>query len=67
MCYKVLNEKFSQKKRSLPGYMLFADRKMTAQPHVARQDNYHPPRQLMLNILTLNRMIQRSGAVGIKQ
>jgi N-acylglucosamine 2-epimerase len=62
MCYTVLTEKFSQRKRGLPGYMLFADRKMTPQPHVARQDNYHPPRQLMLNILTLDQMIQRQGA-----
>ena len=61
MSYKVLNEKFSQRKRGLPGYMLFADRKMTPQPHVARQDNYHPPRQLMLNILALDRMIAREG------
>ena len=61
MSCKVLNEKFSQKKRGLPGYMLFADRKMIAQPHVGRQDNYHPLRQLMLNILTLDRMIQRGG------
>ncbi len=61
MSYKVWMEKFSQKKRGLPGYMLFADRKMIAQPHVARQDNYHPPRQLMLNILALDRMIQRGG------
>jgi hypothetical protein len=38
--------------------MLFADRRMTLEPHVSRQDNYHPLRQLMLNILTLDRMIQ---------
>jgi N-acylglucosamine 2-epimerase len=61
MSYKVVAEKFSQKKRGLPGYMLFADREMIAQPHVGRQDNYHLPRQLMLNILTLDRMIERSN------
>ena len=59
MAHKVINEKFSQKKRGLPGYTLFADRRMTLQPHVRRQDNYHPPRQLMYNILTLDRMIAR--------
>jgi len=32
---------------------------MTLQRHVGRQDNYHPLRQLMLNILTLDRMIAR--------
>jgi mannose/cellobiose epimerase-like protein (N-acyl-D-glucosamine 2-epimerase family) len=61
MSYKVLNERFSQKTRRLPGYMLFADRRMNGQPHVARQDNYHLPRQLMQNILTLDRMIGRGS------
>jgi mannose/cellobiose epimerase-like protein (N-acyl-D-glucosamine 2-epimerase family) len=59
MAYKVINEKFSQKKRGLPGFMLFADRRMTFQPHVGRQDNYHLPRQLMYNILTLDRILAR--------
>ena len=63
MAHEVINEKFSQKKRGYPaGYMLFADRRMTLQPHVGRQDNYHPLRQLMLNILTLDRMIARGAA-----
>jgi hypothetical protein len=39
--------------------MLFADRKMTYVPHTARQDNYHPPRQLMLALLTLDRMMKK--------
>lgn len=60
MAYQVISEKFSQKKRNLPGYALFTDRHFTFQPHVARQDNYHPLRQLMLNLLTLDRMIQAS-------
>ena len=53
-----IDEKFSRRKHSQPGYMLFTDRRMTPQPHVARQDNYHPPRQLMLNLLTLGRMLK---------
>jgi len=62
MAHQVVNEKFWQKDRGYPGgYMLFADRRMTLQPHVGRQDNYHPLRQLMLNILTLDRMIARDG------
>ena len=57
MAFHVINEKFSQKKRGYPaGYVLFTDRRITSPPHVARQDNYHPLRQLMLNILTLDRM-----------
>ena len=35
---------------------------MTHVPHTARQDNYHPLRQLMLSILTLDRMIARVSA-----
>jgi hypothetical protein len=57
MARQVIAEKFSQKKRGLPGYTLFTDRRFTPQPHVARQDNYHPLRQPMLNLLTLERMI----------
>jgi hypothetical protein len=68
MAYEIINRKFWQKERGYPaGYMLFADRRMTLQPHVGRQDNYHPIRQFMLNILTLDRMIQRgSGLTGRK-
>jgi len=61
MAHNLIEEKFSQRKYGLPGYMLFADRKMTRQPQVSRQDNYHPPRQLMLNILTLDRMAGGRG------
>jgi mannose/cellobiose epimerase-like protein (N-acyl-D-glucosamine 2-epimerase family) len=57
MAQQVIDEKFSRKKHGRPGYMLFSDRKMTPQPHVGRQDNYHPPRQLMLNLITLDRML----------
>jgi hypothetical protein len=66
LAYQVITEKFSQKKRGLPGYTLFTDRRFTPQPHVARQDNYHPLRQLMLNLLTLDRMIevQKSAVIS---
>ena len=59
LAQQLIDEKFSMKKRGLPGYMLFADRRMTYLPHTARQDNYHPPRQLMLSLLALDRMIQK--------
>ena len=60
MAFNIINEKFSQKNRGYPaGYILFADRRITPQPHAGRQDNYHPLRQLMLNILTLDRMLRR--------
>lgn len=62
MAQGVIDTKFSQKERGHPGYMLFADRQMRWQPHVFRQDNYHPLRQLMLSILTLDDMIRREEA-----
>lgn len=58
---QVIDEKYSMKKYGKPGYMLFADRRMTYVPRSARQDNYHPLRQLMLCILALDRMIKRAG------
>ena len=59
MAFNVINQKFSQKSRGYPaGYILFADRQITPQPHVGRQDNYHPLRQLMLNILTLDKLLE---------
>jgi N-acylglucosamine 2-epimerase len=60
LAYAVILEKFSQKSRGLPGYAIFTDRRFTIQSHVGRQDNYHPVRQLMLNLVTLDRMIQAS-------
>ena len=48
MAQEVIDGKFSRRKFGQPGYMLFADRRMIQQPHVARQDNYHPLRQFML-------------------
>ena len=57
MAYQTIAEKFMLKSRGLPGYVLFTDRRFTVEPHAARQDNYHPIRQLMLNLLTLQRMV----------
>ncbi|NWG12424.1 MAG: AGE family epimerase/isomerase [Acidobacteria bacterium] len=57
MAQEVIDRRFSRRSYGQPGYMLFADRRMTPQAHVARQDNYHPPRQLMLNLLALDRML----------
>ncbi|MGH9451473.1 MAG: AGE family epimerase/isomerase [Terriglobia bacterium] len=67
MAQEVIDEKFSQKARGNPGYMLFADRQMTWQPHAFRQDNYHPLRQLMLSILTLDNMTQRGACNGQRE
>ena len=59
MVQEVMDLKFSRRKQGQPGCMLFADRTMTQQDHVARQDNYHPQRQLMLNLLALDRILEQ--------
>jgi hypothetical protein len=59
LAQKVMDERYSMRGRGMAGAMLFADRKMTFVPHTARQDNYHPPRQLMLALLTLDRMMKK--------
>lgn len=63
LAQRVIDEKFSMRRRGLPGCMLFADRQMTPQEHVARQDNYHPPRRLMLCLRVLERMMGASREV----
>jgi N-acylglucosamine 2-epimerase len=64
MAQRVIDEKYSMRKRGLAGYMLFTDRRMQATEHTARQDNYHPPRQWMLSMLTLDRMLGHKPAAG---
>ena len=61
MAQQAIEEKYCMRKYGQPGYMLFADRRMTRVPHGTRQDNYHPLRQLMLCLLALDRMIGREG------
>jgi len=62
MAFDIVNRKFSQKDRGYPaGYILFADRRVSPQPHAGRQDNYHPIRQLILNIMTLDRLLGHRG------
>ena len=52
-----IDTQFTPKDKGLGGYVLFGDRQVTHHEHVARQDNYHPPRQLMFNIQSLDRLI----------
>ena len=62
MAFDIVNRKFSQKDRGFPaGYILFANRRVSPQPHAGRQDNYHPIRQLILNIMTLDRLLGHRG------
>jgi hypothetical protein len=52
------DKKMSLKSHRLPLFTGFAERQMAFQPHVVRQENYHHARQLMLNLLALDRMIK---------
>jgi N-acylglucosamine 2-epimerase len=40
------------------------DRKVSFVEHVTRKENYHHPRCVMRNLLALERMIAREGAVS---
>jgi mannose/cellobiose epimerase-like protein (N-acyl-D-glucosamine 2-epimerase family) len=47
------------------GYALWTtagDRKVSFEPHATRVENYHHPRHLMLNLLSLERMIRRGSS-----
>ena len=54
----------SLKSHGLPLFTLFAERQMAFTPHVVRQENYHHPRQLMLNLLALDRIIKREESTA---
>jgi N-acylglucosamine 2-epimerase len=59
--YRYIKEKFSLRQYGYPLYILSGDRKVTFQPHVRRKGNYHRPRHLVMNLLTLDRMIAKLG------
>ncbi|MGE0131770.1 MAG: AGE family epimerase/isomerase [Blastocatellales bacterium] len=60
LAQEFIDSKLSMKKHGHPLHLLFADRQITHQPHISRQDNYHHFRMLMFNMQALDRMI-RSG------
>ena len=55
---ETFDKKMSLQSHGLPLFNAFAEREMAFQPHVVRQENYHHARQMMLNILALDRMIK---------
>ena len=58
LAQKVQDEKFSLRRFGLPTYSLREDRRFSFKPeyHTNRQDNYHPLRRLMMNLLALERL-----------
>ena len=57
-------DKYPLKQYGFPIWILYADRKVTFERHYERVGNFHHPRHLMLNILSLERIIERKGRVS---
>ena len=64
LAHDTFYRKMSLKSRGLPLFMAFTEREMAFQPHVVRQENYHHARQLMLNLLALDRMIKHQESAA---
>ena len=62
--FEYVQGKFPLKPHGFPLYILESDRQVTFQPHVARKGNYHRPRHLMLNLMALDRILNRDGTVS---
>ena len=57
-------DKFPLEQYGYPIWILYADRKVTFEKHYDRVGHFHHPRHLMLNILSLERMIEGGGQVS---
>ena len=62
--YDFVIDKYPLKQYGYPIWILDADRKVTFEEHYTRVGNFHHPRHLMLNILSLERMLERNGKVS---
>ena len=56
--YTFVREKFILKQYGFPLWILHGDRKVTFKRHTSRIGNFHHPRHLMLNLMSLDRMIR---------
>jgi mannose/cellobiose epimerase-like protein (N-acyl-D-glucosamine 2-epimerase family) len=62
--YKFVQEKAKLDKYGLKLWNIYADRKMTFEKHSKRIGNYHHPRELMLNLQSIERIISNGGGVS---
>ncbi|MBN1293757.1 MAG: AGE family epimerase/isomerase [Candidatus Latescibacteria bacterium] len=62
--YAYVTDKFPLKQYGYPLWILGADRKVTFVEEYGRVGNFHHPRHLMLNLLSVERMIKRKGMVS---
>jgi N-acylglucosamine 2-epimerase len=60
--YEYVREHFPLRRHGYPLWQHVADRKVTFVEQGDRIENYHHPRHLMLNLLSLERMIRRAEA-----
>ena len=56
--------KYPLKRYSLPLWTVSSDRRVTFQRHSNRIEHFHHPRHLMLNLLCVERMIERKGRIS---
>ncbi len=54
--YSYVREKFVLKQYGFPLWILHGDRKVTFEPHASRIGNFHHPRHLLYNLLSIDRM-----------
>ncbi len=62
--YTYVRDKFPLRQYGFPLWIDYADRWVTFERHGNRAENFHHPRHLMLNLLSLERMIGRNGQVS---
>jgi hypothetical protein len=62
--FDYVQDKFPLKQYGFPMWILGADRKVTFERHATRVGNFHHPRHLMLNLLSIDRLIKRKGKVS---
>ena len=62
--WNYVTDKYPLKQYGYPIWILGADRKVTFEEHTTRVGNFHHPRHLMLNILSLERMLERKGKIS---
>ncbi len=58
---KYTRKKFPMRAIHSPLWQVMGDRQVHLTPNMTRAENYHQPRFLMLNLLAVERMIQRNG------
>ncbi|HDY88935.1 MAG TPA: hypothetical protein ENH82_12585 [bacterium] len=61
--YNYIRDKYPLKQYGYPLWILYGDRKVTFEEHAIRVGNFHHPRHLMLNLLSIERMIKHDGIV----